>query len=255
MNDALDAIEEEMSRLRSEMRAAAETSDSTRINELRSRLHRAQSAWDALLGGPRLSPSPSRPMKSARQQVLQTLTLIGAPAPQKTIRAVHEAFFGATLDPSRMASLRRDEARSYQNSSNPRAYVCPALTVGAFHPARSVLTSSEWPLQQRLLAGDSERVNYLTMAVNLAEAAAQGETTDGGGRLAIDALLHNIALHIPGLGRSKQVDIAQIQAAARRELGRLLPADEAARLQSAQAAFQLPPLHALFGVPRADQSS
>jgi len=252
MNEALDAIEGEMSRLRTEMRTAAETSDSARLSELRSRLGAAQDDWFALLGASADAPdapAAPRPLKSVREQVLQTLTLIGAPARQKTIRTVHDAFFGgAPLGASRMASLRRDEERSFRNRKSTRTHVCPALHTENFRSARSVLVSSDWPLQQRLLAPGTDQVNYLTMAVNLADAAAGAAGEAQGDGDAINALLTSIALNIPGLAGRKPVSAARIQAAAQRELDRLLPADQDARAQAAEAAAQLAPAEQMFGI-------
>ncbi|MBZ3908546.1 MULTISPECIES: hypothetical protein [Streptomyces] len=251
MNEALDAIERQMSRLRTEMRTAAESSDSGRLSELHAQLRSAQDAWSALLGtsvGPSAAAA-TRPLKSVREQVLQTLTLIGAPASQKTIRTVHDAFFGgALLSSSRMASLRRDEERSFRNSKTTRTYVCPALLTETFRSARSLLVSSEWPLHQRLIASGSGQVNYLTMAVNLADAAAGAGDEAGEDGDAINALLASIALDIPGVAGGTSVSPARIRAAAQRELDRLLPADQEARSQAAKAGAQLDPTEQMFGI-------
>ncbi|MFF9436405.1 hypothetical protein ACF1BP_22025 [Streptomyces sp. NPDC014735] len=250
MNEALDAIERQMSRLRTEMRAAAESSDSGRLSELNAQLRSAQDAWSALLGTPAgPTVAATRPLKSVREQVLQTLTLIGAPASQKTIRTVHDAFFGGgLLSASRMAGLRRDEERSFRSRKATRTYVCPALLTQTFRSARSLLVSSEWPLHQRLIASGSSQVNYLTMAVNLAAAAEGfGDQAREEGH-AMNALLTSIALDIPGGAGGKPVSPARIRAAAQRELDRMLPADQEARSQAANAAAQLDSAEQMFGI-------
>lgn len=254
MKKALDEVEERMARLRTEMRAASEVSDTALLIDLRSQLQSAQDHWFALLGVP-ADPSASvmaelRPLKSVRERVLQTLTLIGAPASQKTIRAVNEAFFGGTpLSSARMASLRRDEERSFHSHRVVRTHVCPALLTGSFRSARSVLASSAWPLHQRLLAPGTDQVNYLTMAVNLADAAAGTAGENHGDGNAINALLASIAANIPGLAGSKPASAARIRDAAQRELDRLLPADQAARDQAARTAAKLPSVEQMFGTP------
>lgn len=244
-----------MGRLRREMRDAAQVQDFTTLAGLRPHLRSAEAAWDTLLFGAQQPAAPStaeRPLKAARDQVLQTLALIGAPATQKMIRLVHEAFFGTVLEASRISSLRRDEMRSYHSSAPRSAYVCSALTAGAFRAARSVLARSDWPLSQRILVPGSERVNFLAMAANLARAADRGD--HHGSRTAIDSLLLRIAQDIPGLHSSQPVTPARIQAAAEDELQSLLGAAQSARATEAEAASQLDLAHQLFGVSTAPQS-
>ncbi|MET9779296.1 hypothetical protein ABZ023_34495 [Streptomyces sp. NPDC006367] len=254
MKKVLNEVEGQMARLRTEMRAASEMSDTALLIDLRLRLESVQDRWFALLGVP-ADPSASasaepRPLKSVRERVLQTLTLIGAPASQKTIRAVHEAFFGgAPLSSACMASLRRDEERSFRSHRGVRTHVCPALLTQSFRPARSVLASSAWPLHQRLLAPGTDQVNYLTMAVNLAEAAAGTAGENQGDGEAINALLASIAANIPGLAGNKPASAARIRDAAQRELDRLLPEDQADRDQAARTATKLPSVEQMFGTP------
>ncbi|MER0477356.1 hypothetical protein ABR737_03080 [Streptomyces sp. Edi2] len=250
MDEALDAIEREMDRLRTEIRSAAEASDSERVTELRAQLRAAQNGWDALLPGasaPTAVPVLRRSMKSAREQVLETLALIGAPATQKTIRSVHHAFFGTTLATSSLVTLRRDEERSFRSRSSPRTHVCPALAADTLRPVRSMLASSDWPLPQRLLASGSSRVNYLTMAVNLAEAAERAAGEAHADADAIHDLLQGLALNIPGLSSGEPVTAARIRTVAQRELAHLLPADQDARDRAARAASQLEAAERLFG--------
>ncbi|MFG2210987.1 hypothetical protein [Streptomyces sp. NPDC048638] len=252
MDEALDAIEREMDRLRTEIRSAAEASDAERVAELRSQLRAAQAGWDALLLGPAAplpAPAAPRSMKSAREQVLETLKLIGAPAAQKTIRSVQAAFFGTTLPAVRLASLRRDEERSFRSRSTPRIHVCPALGADTLRPIRSVLVASDWPLAQRLVASGSGQVNFLTMAVNLAEAAERTAGRAPGEADVIQQLLLDVARSIPGLGGGQPVSAARIQAVAQHELDRLLPADQDARDQAALRAARFEAAELLFGVP------
>ncbi|WP_331746816.1 hypothetical protein OG923_34235 (plasmid) [Streptomyces halstedii] len=252
MKKVLDEVEGQMARLRTEMRAAAEASDTALLHDLRARLETTQGRWFTLLGVPgdpsTTAVAETRPLKSVRERVLQTLALIGAPASQKTIRAVHEAFFGGTpLTSARMASLRRDEERSFSGRRVVRTHVCPALLTGSFRPARSVLTSSAWPLHQRLLAPGTEQINHLTMAVNLADAAAETAGGNDGDGDAINALLASIAADIPGLPGNKPASAARIREVAQRELDRTLSADLADRDQAARIATQLPAAEQMFG--------
>ncbi|TLQ39413.1 hypothetical protein [Streptomyces marianii] len=251
MDEALDAIEDRISRLRVEMRAARAAADLDRLEELRTQLTNAQNAWDDLLGMPADRPLTAS-LKSAREQVVQTLNLIGAPAARKVIRTVHEAFFGTELPDSRTATLRRDEERSYLSRASSRTYVCPALTADGFQPARSVLVSSAWPLAQRLLGPDSERVNYLIMASNLADAGKAHDVRPG---TAVDRLLQEVALNLQGVERGRRISPERIYAAAQAELERIAPRDQATRARAAQDASRLAARQQLFGVQSGSRSA
>jgi hypothetical protein len=253
VNEALDAIEQRMEQLRRDMRDAAQAQDFTTLGTLRPHLHSAERAWDTLLFTAQPEPAPlvsERPVKAAREQVLETLALTGAPTTQKTIRVVCEAFFRTPLETTRLSSLRRDEVRSYHSSAPRTAYVCSALTAGTFRAARSVLARSDWPLSQRILVPGSERVNFLTMAANLARAADHPV----GNRPAIDGLLRRMAQDVPGLDSSTPLTPGRIQEAAESELERLRVADHTARATEAEAASQLDRAHQLFGVAAVPQN-
>lgn len=245
-----------MGHLRREMREAVLAQNPTVFGELRPQLQSVEKAWDTLVLGLQsveALPVPGRSVKAAREQVLEALALTGVPTAQKTIKAVCEAFFGTALEASRLSSLRRDEVRSYHSSAPRSAYVCSALTASTFHAARSVLARSDWPLSQRILAPSSQRVNFLTMAANLAR-AADGPDRHAGSRPAIDSLLRHMAHGIAQLDTSKPLSPARIATAAENELEHLLVEDYAVRTAEAEAASQLDHAHQLFGVAAAPQS-
>ena len=165
------------------------------------------------LNGPgmRLSPRRTAPEEDrqglasllpAREQVHQALTLLGTPAAPKLIAAVHAAFFAGQLTPSRLASLRRDEERSYRAAPGARPYyLCPALTSDLLSAARALLCVSTWPLEQRIIGPLSPRVDFLAAAIRIAEAAPSlSGTATGSASPAVDRLLRRFAMNIPGAG-------------------------------------------------------
>ncbi|WP_372412797.1 hypothetical protein [Streptomyces luteireticuli] len=252
MDQAFDALEQQMAQLRQNLRAALARHDATRVGTAHQELRRAEAAWHALVGPaspppePASATAPQAPLLSMREQVLRTLEMIGAPAAPKTIRPVHRAIFGTDLSKS-MASLRRDEERSYKKTPNARgAYICPALTADRLTSARALLTISTWPLEQRIVTPTSERVDYLTMATRIADVAERAAAqTD-----AIKRLLHDIALNIPGTGAEMGlISPAAVRACAQNERRTLQDTDQAARHEAAERARRLDPYHQLFGVP------
>ena len=113
---------------------------------------------------------------------------------------MHAAFFTGQLAPSRLASLRRDEERSYRSAPGARPYyLCPALTSDLLSPARALLCVSTWPLEQRIMGPLSPRVDFLTAAIRTAD-TARGLSGTGPASPAAERLLRRFAMNIPGAG-------------------------------------------------------
>jgi len=256
MQEALDALENRIAELRSAIRGALAAREQERVRELRAELRRAERSWDALVTPPERPEEDRQGLASllpAREQVHQALTLLGTPAAPKLISAVHEAFFTGQLAPSRLASLRRDEERSYRAAPGARPYyLCPALMSDLLSPARALLCVSTWPLDQRIMAPLSPRVDFLTAAIRIAEAAP---SLSGPGRgsasTAVERLLRRFAMNIPGAGPADtggSPSLETIAAAARAELDIHAVQDQDDRAQAARRARrQLNDAEQLFG--------
>lgn len=251
MEDALDALEHQIARLRQEVRRAAASRDPARVRELRAELRRAERAWDTLISPPDPDDQPevSAPVLPVREQVHQALTLLGVPASPKLVGAVHEAFFGGTLNSSRLSSLRRDEERSYRSSPGARPYyLCPALTHDLLAPARGLVTVSTWPLEDRVVGPLSPRVHFLTAAISIADAVTA--LPAGGGGTPSGRLLRQFAVNIPRASASARdpADPLLVRDAARAELAIHQESDRGTRNATAKRARkQLDDAERLFG--------
>ena len=203
MQEPLDALENRIAELRRAIRSALAAGEQDRVRELRAELRKAERSWDALVTPPDRPEEDRQGLASllpAREQVHQALTLLGVPAAPKLIGAVHSAFFTGQLAASRLASLRRDEERSYRSAPGARPYyLCPALTSDLLAPARALLCVSTWPLEQRIMGPLSPRADFLTAAIRTAEAARALSGT-GPASLAAERLLRRFAMNIPGAG-------------------------------------------------------
>lgn len=273
MQDPADALEARMARLRRAIRQAKTAGDAERYNTLRAELKRSEAAWELLVdpdgpipsvpdtvglrGGARRVGSAS--LVPAREQVHRTLTLLGVPAAPKLVVSVHDAFFPDVLPAAKLTSLRRDEERSYRSAPNARPYyLCPALTYDLLSPARALLTVSTWPLERRVIGPLSPRMDFLTCAINLAEAALRLPAADAGGPPhPVSRLLWRFAANIPGAMPQATNTRTLVPprpdaviAAARAEARLHAEADLALRTGNARRARrQLSDLHQLFGAP------
>lgn len=183
-----------------------------------------------------------------REQVIRTLTVLARPASLSLISDVARARWGQSLSAGRMASLRRDEMRSFRSAPGHRpVYVAPALSSDRFAPARGVLTLSSWSLAHRILAPASPRVDLLVILTRLVE--EMPAATEAGAGDALLRVVWRLARTVPGaVGRN--FDMERVATAARSELEVLESEDRAEREDAAdRAREQLSDLDQLFGSP------
>jgi hypothetical protein len=277
MAASLEELEQRLSHLRTELRGAVRARDKAEIRRIRHALREAETAWEraleseagpdaeALLTGPPAPQTPTtaseprrkeRPAQGAipvREQVHQSLTLLGAPASPKLISSTYEAFFTEPLVATKLASLRRDEERSFTAQGYARPYyICAALTHDRLVPARGLLALSTWPVERRIIGPLSPRADFLTHAIGTAEQIQRLTTA---GHPAPDAawrLLRRFALTIPGAvdAAASEPDPARVIAAAQAEAAVHQQEDDQQRRAAAQRArTQLADVQQLFGAP------
>lgn len=192
------------------------------------------------------SRSVSEGILPAREQVHQALTLLGVPAAPKLIAAVHDAFYPAVLAVAKLASLRRDEERSFRTAPYARPYyICAALSAEHLAPARGLLAVSTWPMRTRIIGPLSPRVDYLTAAIRIAQHCRDLS----GDNVEARKLLWRFAANIPRAAASMStMDLDEIAHAARAELGLHERADSEVRESAARRARgQLDDAEQLFG--------
>ncbi len=181
-----------------------------------------------------------------RDQAHEALTFLGVPAAPKLIGSVHGAFYGGEMTGAQLASVRRDEDRSFRSAPLARPYyLCSALTADRLVPARGLLAVSTWPMARRMIGPLSARVDFLRSAIAIAEQVYRlPETT-----LPALTLLWRFAANIPGaaqsIGEMRAIAVAE---AARAELAIHEEADRAHREAAAdRARTQLDMIHQMFG--------
>lgn len=267
MQEHLDALENHMQQLQQAMRHAQMQRDQAQLDHLRAELRRAQRSYDALFDAsgdaapgeedPAAGHTPSRAAQMpAREQVHQILTLLTVPAAPKLISQVHDALFAGSLPTTRLATLRRDEERSYRSAPGARPYyLCPALTSDHLSPARALFTISIWPLEDRIVGPLSARVHFLTGAMKFVEAVERLTPDPETMTLGTRQLLHRYAIHIPHAlaadhpqGPDAVPDRELLHDAAQQELAIHAASDRADRREAAERArMQLDEAGRLFG--------
>lgn len=281
MAASLEELEQRLSHLRTELRGAVRARDKAETTRIRRALREAETAWEQALdaevgpdaeagpdtealapeaetrkpptttGEPRRQERPAHGSIPVREQVHQALTLLGAPAAPKLISSAYEAFFTEPLVAAKLASLRRDEERSFTAQGYARPYyICAALTHDRLVPARGLLALSTWPVERRIITPLSPRTDFLTHAVGTAEQIQRLATA---GHPAPDAawrLLRRFALTIPGAcdSAAPEPDPARVIAAAHAEAAVHQQEDDQQRQAAAERArSQLTDTQKLFG--------
>ncbi|MGK5545522.1 hypothetical protein ACSNOH_12420 [Streptomyces sp. URMC 127] len=279
MTASLEELEEHLSRLRAQLREARRARDTVAASRIRGELREVETAWeraldaeeaaagtsgeepatrDIALRAPASAAPPARGRQEKRsvqgavpirEQVHQSLTLLGAPASPKLISSVYEAFFTEPLVATKLASLRRDEERSFSAQGYARPYyICAALTHDRLTPARGLLAVSVWPLERRIIAPLSQRADFLTHAVGTAEQIQRLSAAGHPPSEAAWQLLGRFALNIPGACDSDDLDPERVISAARLEAAVHQQADDTQRRASAERArTQLTDGQQLFG--------
>ncbi|MFD1211104.1 hypothetical protein ACFQ36_03475 [Arthrobacter sp. GCM10027362] len=204
----------------------------------------------------RPSAEPDASERPLREAVLDYLHLTGRPTSVQLLTDLARARDDYRLPGARLASLRRDEERSFRSTASRPTYVVPALTYDRFTPVRGVLASSAWPLPLRLIAPASSRVDFLHTVIALTRdgaarsAIARQSKTDSTGQR-MDLLLRKLARTIPDALEPSHVllDLDRIVQAASAELAVIETADADERNAAAdRARTQLQdPAERLFG--------
>lgn len=275
MAASLEELEQRLSHLRTQLRGAVRARDKAETTRIRRALREAEAAWEdaleneagpdgealltdppapqasATTGAPRRKQHPTHGSIPIREQAHQALTVLGAPASPKLISSTYEAFFTESLVATKLASLRRDEERSFTAQGYARPYyICAALTHDRLVPARGLLALSTWPVERRIIGPLSPRADFLTHAVGTAEQIQRLTTA---GHPASDAawrLLRRFALTIPGAydDAAREPDPARVIAAAHAEAAVHQQEDDQQRQAAAQRArTQLADVQQLFG--------
>jgi hypothetical protein len=237
-------------------RLAGEAADALRRGDSRAALRLQREAEDALwrarkLGQrqvPRNSPVRAR---SARSRTVSALTELGVPSSPKQIAEYSEACTGERFDVRALASIRRDEQRSWRSGSKREVYIVPALEGEWFLAGRGRLALSHWPLPLRLIGPLSPRADHLRSCLRIIhQIEVLGAASGAAKRLT--NLLAQYARTVPSalkdVWSDNEPDLKQVERAVRAELDLIGNQDDSSRQRAAErAARQLDSEQSVWG--------
>jgi hypothetical protein len=193
---------------------------------------------------------PKRPL---RVHVLDVLHELGVMSHVREIAAFAFARYDVVINPSRFGSLSSDELESYGRRDAPRSrnrtlWLCFSLRYHDAAPVRRLLGRSDWPLEHRIWAPTTGRVQHLRMLANLCELALD-ENVRLANPDALYELAHAYARDLPIRTRPGEFNFAEWRerALALLEEGDLETRDYDLRQEAAERWSGLAEMHQLFG--------
>src|SRR5207249_2648237 len=122
---------------------------------------------------------------------------LNVPSSPKQIAAYAAARTGEPFDVRGLASIRRDELRSWSLGPKRATYMVPALEGPWFVAGRGRFALSHWPLWQRIVGPLSPRADHLRASLQLISILeASSRKTDAARR--IRDVLAEYARSVPG---------------------------------------------------------
>jgi hypothetical protein len=241
MADDLAKVLKYAARLADEAADALRRGDSETAHRLQREAENAW--WRARRLGQRQAHRPARIRPpSAREQAVTALTELSVPSSPKQIAAYAEARTGERFDVRALASIRRDEYRSWASGSKRDTYLVPGLEGPWFVAGRGRLALSHWPLWQRIIGPLSPRADHLRLCLQLVgQIESMGGKTEVGMRMR--NLLAEYARSIPGAlqeawSSGSEVDMSRVRAAVLSELELIQSEDERSRKREAERAMR-----------------
>lgn len=240
---------EVVARLNDELTKAYLAGDGQEVERLLAEIAAAERRRNRLIQRYTVESAPAT--LPIREQVARVLGLLQRPAAVSLIRDVAAARFGDNIPGPRLASLRRDEHRSWtaatteggQRAVSRPVYVVPGLTYDRFGPMRGVLALSSFPLEVRLIAPASPRVDMLHMIDKLAQEVEH--SPDAPWAIDVRRLLWRLGRTVPEGEGAGPADLRRAVAA---ELSQVDATDAAERATAKKRALkQLNEEQQLFG--------
>lgn len=197
------------------------------------------------------SSGHTKRLRPVRALILDALQDLEWPAYSRELALYCHALTGRELKPERFGTLSKDEYVAYtQKKSRPRpVWLCHALTHDRHQAIKRLWARSDWPLESRVVAPTTGRIQHLKVTVKLCDIAlrVEGIAADSE-KMRIIAADH--ARDLPGINfRRGKFELEVWRDTAQRLLDQLLPQDEEARKESAQRLRPRPEVYQLFGVP------
>jgi hypothetical protein len=182
-----------------------------------------------------------------RAAVLDALDDLGVLSYSRELLLYINALSGRGASATRFGALAKDEQAAFESRRPRSVYLCHGLTSDRGEAIKRLWARSDWPLEDRVVAPTTGRVQHLRVTIRLCEiAAAEGGAADPT-MLKIIAADH--ARDLPGLRIKRgEFDLQTWRAVATEQLTKHAPGDHQRRLEAAERFRTLTAAEQLFGI-------
>jgi hypothetical protein len=190
------------------------------------------------------------PWQPLRQALLDALDDLGYPTTSRTLAAFLAARVGREVPSNQFGRVAAQERAAFRRGGEGARPVWLGSGVAAdgFRPIKRIWGRSDWPLDWRIVAPTSTRVQHLRITEALCRMAEQAEDeAQHPEALRVLAVTH--ARDLPDVGvNTAAPDFRRYAAAARDVLARYEPEDRRLRLKAAEDLAAMPVEVQLFGL-------
>jgi hypothetical protein len=178
---------------------------------------------------------------NGRQRSVAALTELEVPSSPKEIAAYATARSGEPFDLRTLASVRRDERRSWDSGSHRDTYIVPTLEGPWLVAGRGRFGLSHWPLWRRVIGPLSPRADHLRACRSLVEHTERLRPLDAAAAERLLELLARYARSVPGAlehawSAGAEIDLDAVRVAVASELELIGEEDECYRREQADRA-------------------
>lgn len=180
---------------------------------------------------------------SAKVRTVSVLTELGVASSPRQIAAYAMGRWNKHFDVRSLASIRRDEKRSWDSGSKRDIYVVPTLEGPWFVPGRGRFALSHWPLWMRIIGPLSPRADHLRACMNLVGQVEQAKL-DQETEVRLRRLIVEYACTVSGAlaqpwEKGEDLDPDRVMGAVKAEFDLIGAEDEVWRKEEAERAQRL----------------
>jgi hypothetical protein len=195
------------------------------------------------------TPQPSRRGLPVREAILDALEELGVMAYSRELVLYVKARYGRDVAPARFGTLDKDEQNAFDNGRPKAVFLCHGITSDRFEGIKRLWARSDWPLEARIVAPTTGRIQHLRITAQLCRIAKQ-EAVPFADPETLRFIAADHARDLPGVRLKRgEFDLDGWRELASEELEKFEPNDLERRREAAGRLRALPERDQLFGAP------
>jgi hypothetical protein len=185
-----------------------------------------------------------------RNVILDALEDLGWATYSRELALYIQSRYGRRIPPARFGTLANDEMRAYRQGGTPRTvWLCFGLTFDRHQPIKRLWARSDWPLEWRIVAPTTGRIQHLKITSRLCDLGMKAEGNSVDSEM-VKIIAADHARDLPDVRIQKgNFELGLWRDIALKLLSELEPRDTELRKESAQRLAERSQFQQLFGLP------